>query len=95
MRQTSGVPRYDDETSGYDCGVPEPGRVLPELRTGCGRAKIVTAFGTNTYSADTHELLAVENAAAECNGIWGALAASCADESSCSLCDNSPDRCPR
>ncbi len=95
MSETWGVPRYDDEISGYDCGLPEPGQALPELRTGCGRAKVVTALGTNTYSADTHELLAVENDGAECRGSWGDPGASCADETSCSLCDNSPNRCPR
>ncbi len=95
LDQTRGLPRYEDEISGYDCSVLEPGRRLPEVHSGCGRIKVVTAYDTVTYSADTHALLAVENGSIECGGSWGDPGAVCADETSCSLCDNSPNRCPR
>jgi len=85
MQNTWGVPRYEDEARiDYGCLDPASGT---ELRVGCGKARFVNMWGTNTYSADTHELLAVENQGPACGGVWGDPGEPCAEETVCSLCD--------
>lgn len=66
----------------------------PLLRLGCGRVSVVSPFGSvETFTAGDHVALRVQNSADECPLGWGAPLETCAEEVTCSLCANSPERC--
>jgi hypothetical protein len=97
--------RFEDAASPDNCGGPN--QDAPQLSRGCGRTRIHSVahdVGRDEvlefqFDSSTHELVGVTDTRTEpatypeCLGVWGDVAAPCADEMTCTLCWQAQDAC--